>query len=436
MWRKISFRIMPVIGLAFMVSYIDRANLGYIAKPLSADLGLSAATLGLAASLFFIGYILMEVPSNMLLERFGARIWISRIIISWGVVTAVTSLVHSSSQLYIARIVLGIAEAGLSAGIILYLTYWYPKKQRTWALSTFFLMIPISNIVGAPIAAALLKWGETLLGISGWRSLFLVEGAATVVVGVIVLLLLPNRPSSAKWLSAEERAYVEQTLQTEKDEHSAHGALTGMRQALTSGRIWALAVAFFGVVFGLYPLAYFLPTMIDTLNHTLSSVGSVSGVLLAAIPYFAALTAMIVWARLGARYSAVLATTVPMLVGIAGLVFATFAQSGAVFIIAVCVSVAGIYAAFAQFWRIPAIALSGSAAAAGIALINSVSNTSGLVGPYLTGLIQSKTGSYTPALLLIAAVMVVAVVILFTAGRAAERIGNREPVSLAKSASE
>ncbi|MBB4684049.1 MFS transporter [Amycolatopsis jiangsuensis] len=424
MWRRISFRIMPVIGLAFMVSYVDRANLGYLAEPLSTDLGLSAAGLGLAGSLFFIGYILMEVPSNMMLERFGARIWISRIIISWGAVTAVTAAVHSPGQLYLARIVLGVAEAGLSAGIILYLTFWYPKKQRAWAMSTFFLMIPISNIIGAPVAAALLEWGKGLFGIAGWRSLLLVEGVATVLVGVVVLVLLPSRPSRAKWLSAEERAFLEQTLRAEREEHAARGALTGMRQALTSGRVWALAVVFFGVVFGLYPLAFFLPTMIDSLNRSGSASGSVSGILLAAIPYFAALAAMIGWARLGARRCAVVATAAPMLVGVVGLVLATFAGNGTLFIVAVCVSVAGIYAAFAQFWRIPAIALSGAGAAAGIALINSVSNTSGLVGPYLTGFLQERTGSYTPALLLIAAVMLVAVLILVTVGRAAERVGG------------
>jgi ACS family tartrate transporter-like MFS transporter len=391
MWRKISFRIMPLIGLAFVVSYIDRANLGYIAKPLSADLGLTSAALGLAGSLFFIGYILMEVPSNMMLERFGARIWISRIVISWGLVTIVTAAVHSTTQLFIARILLGIAEAGLSAGIILYLTFWFPKKQRAWAMSTFFLMIPISNIVGAPIAAALLKWGEGLMGISGWRSLFVVEGALTVLVGIVILAFLPSRPKDAKWLAPEERAFIAQTLEAEHREHSAHGALTGMRQALTSGRIWALAVAFFAVVFGIYPLAFFLPTMIDTLNKTIGSSANVSGVLLAAIPYVVALVAM---------------------------------QNGALFIVAVCVSVSGIYSAFAQFWRIPAIALSGAAAAAGIALINSVSNTSGLVGPYLTGFIKDRTGGYTYALLLIAAVMVAGIVILLTVGRKAEQIGD------------
>ena len=423
MWRKVSFRIMPLVGLAFIVSYIDRANLGYIAKPLSADLGLTSAALGLAGSLFFIGYILMEIPSNMMLERFGGRIWISRIIISWGLVTVVTAAVHSQTQLFIARIALGIAEAGLSAGIILYLTFWFPKKQRAWAMSTFFLMIPISNIVGAPLAAIFLKWGEELMGISGWRSLFVIEGLLTVVVGIVILVLLPSRPADAKWLNPNERAYVAGAIESENEQHSAHGALTGMRQALTSGRIWALAVAFFAVVFGIYPFAFFLPTMIDSLNETLGSDGDVSGVLLAAIPYFFALVAMIIWGRIGANRSAVFSTTVPMGIGVAGLVAATLTQNGILFIIAVCVSISGIYSAFAQFWRIPAIALSGAAAAAGIALINSVSNTSGLVAPYVTGFIEDRTGSYNYALLLIAAVMIGGMVILLTVGRRAEGIG-------------
>ena len=425
LWRKIAFRIIPLVGIAYVISYIDRANLGYIAKPMSADLGMTTAQLGFAAGLFFLGYVLVEVPSNMMLRRFGARIWISRIIISWGMVTAVTGAVQSATQLYIARVILGFAEAGLAADILLFLTFWFPKKQRAWAMSAFFLCIPLSSIIGAPIAAALLQWGQALLGIAGWRSLFVVEGVLTIMVGVIILMFLPEKPSKAKWLTADEKIYVNKILSEEAAEQVSHGAMTGMRQALTNGRTWALAVAFFAIVFGLYPIAFFLPTMIENLSSSIGSAANVSSVLLAAIPSVAAIVVMVLWSRVAVRRSAVFSTTVPMAFGALGLVGATFTQNGALFIIAVCVSISGIYTAMPQFWRIPALSMTGAAAAAGIALINSVSNLSGFIGPYVTGAIETATGSYTYALLTIAAVIVVGLIILLTVGRRAEALGVR-----------
>lgn len=431
LWRKVAFRIIPLVGVAYVISYIDRANLGYIAKPMTTDLGMTSAQLGLAAGLFFLGYILVEVPSNMMLRRFGARIWISRIIISWGIVTAVTGAVQSATQLYIARVILGFAEAGLAAGILLLLTFWFPKKQRAWAMSAFFLCIPLSSIVGAPIAAALLKWGETLLGIAGWRSLFVVEGIITVLIGVVILIFLPDRPSKAKWLTAQEKDYISEVLDAEAELQQSHGAMTGMREALTNARTWALAVAFFAIVFGLYPLAFFLPTMIESLSSTIGSAANVSSVLLAAIPSAVAIVVMVLWSRVATHRSAVFSTTVPMLFGAIGLVCATLTQNGPLFIIAVCVSISGIYTAMPQFWRIPALSMTGAAAAAGIALINSVSNLSGFVGPYITGAIETATGSYTYALLTIATVMIIGIVILLTVGRRAEALGTREQASAA-----
>lgn len=428
LWRKIGFRIIPLVGIAYIISYIDRANLGYIAKPMSADLGMTTAQLGLAAGLFFLGYVLVEVPSNMMLRRFGARLWISRIIVSWGIVTALTGAVHSATQLYIARLLLGFAEAGLAAGILLFLTFWFPKKQRAWAMSAFFLCIPLSSIIGAPIAAALLQWGEALLGIAGWRSLFVVEGVLTILIGLVILAFLPDRPTKAKWLSVEEKTYLAGILEKEAVEQVDRGAMTGMRQALVNGRTWALAVAFFAIVFGLYPLAFFLPTMIENLSSAVGSAANVSSVLLAAIPSAVAIVVMVLWSRVASRRSAVFSTTVPMAFGAAGLLGATLTQNGPLFIIAVCVSISGIYTAMPQFWRIPALSMTGAAAAAGIALINSVSNLSGFVGPYITGAIETATGSYTYALITIAAVIVVGVVILLTAGRRAEAFGrSRDP---------
>lgn len=420
LWRRVAWRIIPLVGLAYVMSYIDRANLGYVAQPMSRDLGLSAAQLGLAGGLFFLGYILVEVPSNMALRRFGARKWITRILVTWGMVTAATAAVQTADQLLIARVLLGFAEAGLAAGILLYLTFWFPRRHRSWAMSAFFLMIPLSSVVGAPLAAGLLTWGQKLFDMAGWRSLFLVEGVLTVLVGALIFFLLPDRPHEAKWLSPEEREHIEGALAAETEEQAAHGALTGLKQALTSGRVWAMAVAFFAIVFGLYPLAFFLPTMISSLSSSLG--GDVNSVLLSAIPSVVAIVAMVVWSRFAARVSAVVATSVPMAIGAAGLVLATFSGDGMLFIVAVCVSVAGIYTAMPQFWRIPTIGLTGAAAAGGIALINSVSNLSGFVGPYVTGAIKDATGSYTWALLLIAVVMLLGLGVLITVGRRMEAV--------------
>jgi MFS transporter, ACS family, tartrate transporter len=292
-------------------------------------------------------------------------------------------------------------------------------------MSAFFLTIPLSGVIGAPIAAILLQWGRAALGIAGWRSLFTVEGLVTVGIGIVVLLLLPNRPQDAPWLTDSERDHISTILAEEAEIHRARGALSGMAEALTSRRVWALALASFSVFFGLYPLAFFLPAMISSFTQAVGS--NVSSVLLAAIPSLVAIVVMLAWTRVARRRSAVFSTAVPMAIGAVGLVAATATHSGPLFILAVCASVSGIYAAMPQFWRIPPIALTGAAAAAGIGLINSVSNLSGLVGPYLTGAIKTATGSYTYALLMIAAVLTGGLAVLLTVGRRAETAPQPTP---------
>ncbi|MGH3380855.1 MAG: MFS transporter [Actinoallomurus sp.] len=424
LWRKVGVRIIPFIGVAYVMSYIDRANLGYMAEPLSKDLDISSTQMGLASGLFFIGYVLVEVPSNMMLRRFGARRWITRILLTWGVTTMATAAVQNAGELYAMRILLGFAEAGLAAGILLYMTFWFPRRYRAWAMSAFFMMIPLSGIIGSPLAAALLSWGKSLTGLAGWRSLFLVEGSLTLLVGILVFTLLPDHPDDAKWLTAAEKEAIGRRLAQETADQDAHGAISGVRQTLSSGRVWALALAFFAVVFGLYPIAFFLPTMISTLTDNISGASNISSVLLAGIPSAIAIIAMLTWPKIATRRSAVFSTVVPMILGIVGLLLATFTRNNVLFIVAFCLSVSGIYTAMPQFWRLPPLCLTGAAAASGIALINSVSNISGFIGPYMTGAIASSTGSYTYALLTIALIMTAGVAILLTAGRRAEQVGE------------
>ena len=426
-WRKAAIRIMPIVALAYLMSYIDRVNLGYIAGPIGQSLSMTTAQVGFASSIFFVGYILLEVPSNMALHRFGARKWIARILISWGILTGITGAVTTVQEFYLLRLLLGFAEAGLAAGILLYLTYWFPRKHRGWASSLFMLTIPLAGIIGAPMAAALLAWGQEAFGIAGWRDLFILEGVLTVIAGAVVLLFLTDRPRDAKWLTPDEREQIQGVLDFERERQLADGALTSLRQSLTSGRVWALGIAFFAIVFGLYPLAFFLPTMISGLTGFLGA-SSADAALLSAIPSVAAIIVMIIWARMAQNMNAVAATVAPMALGAIGLLLATFTHQGVIFIVAACLGTAGIYTAMPQFWRLPAQTLTGAAAAGGIAVINTVSNLSGVFGPSITGAIQTATGSFTDALLGIALIMIAGIAIVLTVGRKVDRVGTTAPL--------
>ena len=418
-WRQAGWRIIPICGLAYVLSYMDRVNLGYISAPLSRDLGMDSTQIGLAAGLFFLGYILFEVPSNMALRRFGARKWIARILVSWGIVTGLTSAVDSVWLLYAARVLLGIAEAGLAAGLVLYLSTWFPHRQRAWVLSLFFLSLPVSAIVGAPFAALLLTWGHSLLGVAGWRTVFLAEGALTILVGIAVFVLLPDSPERAKWLTPEQARYIVAALDAE-DAQSAGRQLTTAGQALASRSVWAMGAAFFALLFGLYPVSFFLPSMI---SKAVTGVGAgtaqLEGVLLSIVPNAVGIVAMVLWPRMARHWNALACTLVPWVAGAVGLAVVALSGNLVLSLVAISISVAGVYAAIPQFWRVPALGLSGAASAAGIALINSVGNSSGFVGPYLTGFLKSATGGYGTALWMIAAVMLAGAALLAVAGRRA-----------------
>ncbi|HEY6495932.1 MAG TPA: MFS transporter [Trebonia sp.] len=423
-WRRAGWRIIPICALAYVLSYMDRVNLGYISAPLAQDLGMNSTQIGLAAGLFFLGYILFEVPSNMALRRFGARRWIARILVSWGIVTALTATVDSVWLLYVARVVLGIAEAGLAAGLVLYLSTWFPHRQRAWVLSLFFLSLPVSAIIGAPFAALLLTWGHSLIGVAGWRAVFLAEGVLTVLVGIAVLAVLPDTPFRARWLTPDQARYIVSVLDAEAAE-SGRERLTTAGQALTSRSVWAMGAAFFALLFGLYPVSFFLPSMI---SRAVTGVGAgtaqLDGVLLSIVPNAVGIVAMVAWPKAAGRLNALACTLIPWVAGAAGLAVVALSDNLAVSLVAISVSVAGVYAAIPQFWRVPALGLSGAASAAGIALINSVGNSSGFVGPYLTGALKTATGGYAAALWLIAAVMLAGAAGLAVSARRARPAGS------------
>jgi MFS transporter, ACS family, tartrate transporter len=417
LWRKIYWRTIPILGIAYLCSYIDRVNLGYVAVPLSKDLGLSATAMGFAAGIFFLGYIVVEIPGNLIQYRLGARTWITLILLTWALITAATTAVDSTASLYLARVFLGFAEGGIAPGILLYLTYWMPRSQQSRALSYFFLVAPVSSIIGALLAHFLLGHGGLVFGLAGWRSVFLTEGILSLLVGVLVWFTLTDKPQDASWLTSPER----QILRAELDRDAAvtrSATLTSARASLRDRHVWALAFANFAIVFGLYPLAFFLPKMIIVVQHSLHNG---QAVMITVIPQLIAAAVMIAWARLARRRSPAVATIVPASVAAVAMAAAAYAPNVVIFVSAVCLALAGIYSAMAQFWRLPFLRLSGLAAAAGLALINAAGNFSGFAGSYITGFAEDVTGNFRGALLLVTVIMLSGALTIALIGRSALR---------------
>jgi ACS family tartrate transporter-like MFS transporter len=418
--RRAMWRLLPFLGLCYLLNYVDRVNVGFAALRMNPDLGLSAAAYGLGAGLFFVGYFFFEVPSNVILHRVGARLWIARIMVTWGIVASATAFVTNELGFYAVRFLLGVAEAGFFPGIILYLTYWFPRAQRAKVVALFFLAVPLSTVLGAPISTLLIQNGDGLLGFAqGWRFMFFVEGVPAVLVGLLVLVLLPDRPTRARWLTTDQARALEATI-TAEDAAEVPGH-TGMREALRDGRVVGLSVVYFGVVFGLYVLAFFLPQVVSELQEQFGVEFSLFQIgLITAVPYAVASLVMV----LNARHSDAtgerrLHVAVPAFVGAAGIAVALFLDSPYLVIAAMCVCAAGVFSAIPVIWQIPPTFLTGVGAAAGIALINSFGNLSGFVGPYLTGWLEGVTGDFRAGMFVVAGFMVLAgVVVLFVGGKA------------------
>jgi sugar phosphate permease len=417
LWRKIYWRIIPVVGIAWLCSFIDRSSLGYVAVPLSKDLGLSATGLGFAAGVVFLGYILVPVPGNLIEYRVGARTWITCILIAWAMVTVATTAVDSAATLYLARIFLGFAEGGIGSGILLYLTFWIPRSQHSRALSYFFLVGPVSAITGALLASFLLSHDRLVLGLTGWRSVFLTEGILSLLVAVLVWFTLADKPQDASWLTRTEREMLQAEL--DRDAASAQAAtLTSARAPFRDRYVWALAFAYFAISSGLSPLAFFLPKMITEVQHSLHNS---QAVLITVIPQLIAAVAMIAWARLARRRTPAVATIIPATAAAVGIAVAAYASNGVIFVSAVCVALSGSYSAVPQFWRLPPLRLSGPATAAGVALIVSGGNLSAFAGPYVTGYAEDLTGNFRDVLLLVTAIMLLGVLTIAFVGRSALR---------------
>ena len=387
--RKLRMRILPFIFLLFVVALLDRINIGFAALTMNKELAITSQQYGLIFGIFFFGYFFFEIPSNLLLHKIGARVWIARILISWGMVAMLTGFVHTVHQLYIVRFLLGLAEAGYFPGIALYLTYWFPQREQARALALLIAANPVTTILGAPISGFILDHVHWF-GVSSWRWLLILEGTPAIVGGVLTYFLLPSRPQEAKFLTADEKEWIRAELEREEQQKLEQRRYSAL-QALASGRVWHLVLIYFGMMIGHYTLQSWVPQLVKSLSSRYSN--SMVG-LLVTIPNLVALAAMIFVSRssdrrLERRYH----VAIPAIVAGTSLVLLGTTRSPFYSVALLCLLAAGIYSFFGPFWALPSEFLTGYSAAAGIALINSVGNLGGFAGPYTIGRIATRTGN-------------------------------------------
>jgi MFS family permease len=394
--KKVAWRLIPFLGLLYFAAFIDRVNLGFAAAQMNRDLGLSAYVYGLGAGIFFIGYSLFEVPSNLILHKVGGRRWLARIMLTWGVVAGAMALVKGATGFYILRFLLGVAEAGFFPGVVYYLTYWVPAAGRARLVGAFMTAIPISTALGGPLSSAILHL-DGMLGLAGWQWLFLLETIPSLILGLVTLVYLPDTPAEARWLTVEERRWLTAKLDAEKSAHSGDRRL--ITQTLMSSRVLALSLCYFGVVLGLYGVILWVPQI---LAHAGIAPGRVGAAV--AIPYAVAAIAMVWWSRrsdrLQERVRHIAVASVVAFLGLAGC--AALVDSPLLSMAAISIGAAGTLAIVPIFWTLPASILSGAAAAGAIALINAIGNVGGFAGPFVIGWIKEATGSFTWGLLAVA----------------------------------
>ena len=390
-------RLIPFLFLLYIVAYLDRINVGFAAQQMNQALGFSATVYGFGAGIFFLSYVLFEIPSNVILARVGARLWIARIMITWGLVSSAMMFVHSASGFYTLRFLLGLAEAGFFPGIIFYLTRWFPARERARTIAAFMTATLIAGVVGGPISGTLLSL-HGAGGLAGWQWLFLLEGVPSIILGFVVLKVLAERPEEATWLTPAERATLVACLN--QDAGSQRHETT--RGALSNGRTWLLAIVYFTIPVTLYGIGFFLPQMLKTASGSSDFIVG----LLSAIPYAAGAVAMVFVGRhsdrTGERRWHVL---VAALVSAAGLALSALSTGIAWSVVTLSIAMLGLASMFGPFWALTTSTMGGVGAAASIALVNSVGNTGGFVGPYMLGAINDATHSFALGLLAIAAML-------------------------------
>jgi MFS transporter, ACS family, tartrate transporter len=430
---KVTKRLVPFLVVCYFIAYLDRVNVGFAALTMNQDLGLSQTAFGFGAGIFFIAYFIFEVPSNLLLERFGARKWIARIMLSWGILSGTMAFIPAiaratglgnENSFYLLRVLLGAAEAGFFPGIIFYLTLWFPAEYRGRIVGYFMAAIPLSTVIGAPISGVLL-YLHGGLGLAGWQWLFIIEAVPSIILAVVVFFYLTDRPSDAAWLAPDERSWLAERLALEQRQRQAVHDYS-VAQSLVNPRVLGLSLVYFGAVATNYGLSFFLPQIVKGfgLNTFLTT-------LVSATPYVVGLVGMVWWGRRSDRVAERrFHAAFPLLVAAAGIAVSTALDDPLLKMISLCVAGFGIFACLPVFWTLPTAFLSGAAAAAGIAVINSIGNLAGFAGPFAMGWIKDQTGSYAGGLLLLAALGIIAMGIVLVLGR--DKATERAPAAAAE----
>ncbi len=402
-------RLIPFLFVLYLVAYLDRINVGFASLQMNRELGLTESVFGLGAGLFFLAYSLFEVPSNLILERVGARRWIARIMISWGVVAMAMIAVRGAPSFFALRFVLGLAEAGFFPGVILYLTFWFPMREQARAVALFMTATALAGVIAGPVSGALLEL-HGVAGLSGWQWLFIVEGLPAVILGILVLRYLPDGPDEAAWLEVDERAALLMRLERERGRGTQKRSRSFL-EAIGNSTVWILSLVYFAIVFGLYGVTFWLPQIIQSFGGRSDfEIG-----MLSAIPFFGAAIAMVFVGRssdLSGERRWHLAFCAG--VGAIGLMLASMTHSPLLSLGALSIAAVGIWGTFGPFWAMPPEFLSGTAAAGAIALINSIGNLGGFAGPYVVGIVKQTTHSFAGGMIVMAVSLVGAGMIALT----------------------
>lgn len=415
-YAKVARRLIPFLMLCYLGAYLDRVNVGFAKLQMLNDLNWSDTVYGLGAGIFFIGYFLFEVPSNLILHKFGARRWLARIMITWAIISAGFSFVTTPTMFYVLRFLLGVAEAGFAPGVILYITYWFPSTRRAKMMSIFFMAIPLASIVGAPLSGWILGAFSGTYGLQGWQWLFVLEAVPSLLLGIAILYYLDDSIGAAKWLTSEEKHLLQRNIASDEKEKVSHHSIGDF---LRDRRLWLLTAIYFCIVMGQYGITFWLPTIVK--NAGVTNVIAVG--MLSAIPYIVTLLILPFVGRSSDRTKARrLHCAVPMLVAAAALAALPFTAGVGVAIALLSLAAAGAISGTSQFWSLPTAFLGGTAAAAGIATINCIANLAGFFSPSIVGWLNDITGRQGAGLMVTAgALLVGALLVALVPGKIVNR---------------
>lgn len=400
--RKAAIRLIPLLAIAYFFNYLDRTNVGFASLTMNEDLGLTASQFGFAAGIFYIGYCLFEVPSNLALYRFGARRWLARIMITWGLCSAATAFAQGPTSYAVIRLLAGIAEAGFFPGVIFFMSLWFPQQYRTRVMAWFLFAIPISSVLGGPLSAVMLEMNG-IWGVTGWQWLLVLQGLPACIIGLVCLKMLADKPADAHWLTAREREALQSAIDAEHESKGTHS----FRQSISDVRVWLLAAILFSYIIGILGIGVWLPQILKTHSLTTTQIGWVS-----AIPYLIASIAMLLWAKILARKRRyILHLAITCATGAAGFICSVVYNDLIPALIGLTVALIGLSSVRTCFYSIPATFLSKQAAAGGIAFINAVGSLGGLVGPYAVGVLKDVTHSFNAGLIGMAGMLCLATVL-------------------------